>query len=87
MTTEAAVLGTPAIRFNSFVGKQDMGNFVELEEKYGLIFNYNDPKLAIEKAVELVKREDLKETWDEKRKTLLREKTDFTAVIVQLVLG
>ena len=87
MTTEAPVLVTPAIRFNSFVGKQDMGNFVELEEKYGLINNYKDAKLAMEKAVELVKREDLKETWDEKRQTLLREKKDFTAVIVQLVLG
>jgi predicted glycosyltransferase len=41
MTTEAAVLGTPAIRCNSFVGKRDMGNFIELEKKYGLIFNFD----------------------------------------------
>jgi len=85
MTTEAAVLGTPAIRFNSFVGDLDMGNFVELEEKYGLIFNFRDAKLAMEKAVELVKNEDLKGMWKEKRGKLLREKTDLTDVIIKLV--
>ena len=34
IVTEAAVLGTPAIRYNSFAGENDMGNFVELEQKY-----------------------------------------------------
>lgn len=84
MTTEAAVLGTPAIRFNSFVGDRDMGNFVELEEKYELIFNYKDTNLAIEKAVELVRKTNLKEMWADKRKKLLHEKTDLTAFIIDL---
>ena len=85
MTTEAAVLGTTAIRFNSFVRDLDMGNFVELEEKYGLIFNYKDANMAIEKAVDLVKKIDLKDSWADKRKKLLREKTDLTAFIVWFI--
>lgn len=39
MATEAALLGTPAIRSNSFVGENDMSNFKMLEEKYGLLRN------------------------------------------------
>lgn len=40
-----------------------MDNFVELEGKYGLIFNYKDAKLTMKKAMELVKTSDSKETW------------------------
>jgi predicted glycosyltransferase len=82
MTTEAAVLGTPAIRFNSFVGKQDMGNFVELEDKYGLIFNYNDAKLAMKKTLELVKRQDLKAECKKKKERLVKDKIDLTQFVV-----
>ena len=39
MATEAALLGTPAIRSNSFVGDNDMSNFKMLEHKYGLLRN------------------------------------------------
>ena len=39
MATEAALLGAPAIRSNSFVGPNDMTNFKVLEEKYGLLRN------------------------------------------------
>lgn len=85
MTTEAAVLGTPAIRFNSFVGNSDMGNFVELEEKYGLIFNYKDARLAMEKAEELVKRQDLKVEWKRKKERLIKDKVDFTEQISILI--
>ena len=39
MATEAALLGTPAIRSNSFVGVNDMTNFKLLESRYGLLNN------------------------------------------------
>ena len=42
MATEAALLGTPAIRSNSFVGDHDMTNFKVLENKYGLLRNVRD---------------------------------------------
>lgn len=78
MATEAALLGTPVIRCNNFVGKLDMGNFIELEKKYGLIFNFNDSKKAIEKAIELVKRDKLKDDFKINHKKLLDEKIDIT---------
>lgn len=85
MTTEAAMLGTPAIRCNSFVGENDMLNFVELEEKYGLIFNYKDSEKALEKAIELVQTPDLKDTWKQKRDSMLNDKIDVTSFMVWFI--
>jgi len=85
MTTEAALLGTPAIRCNSFVGENDMGNFIELEKKYRLIYNFNDPSKAINKAVELMNEVRLKEQWQKKRETLLNDKIDVTKFMVDFI--
>jgi len=85
MTTEAAILGTPTIRYNSFVGENDMGNFIELERKYGLIFNYNDPNKVIDKVVDLIKRPNLKEEWSKKRDILLKEKIDVTSFMIWFI--
>lgn len=85
MTTEAAILGTPAIRCNLWVGKDDMLNFIELEQKYGLIFNYNDPNKALEKAVELIQKSRPREEWRKISETLLKDKIDLTAFMARLV--
>ena len=85
MTTEAAVLGTPAVRCNSFVGEDDMANFIELENKYGLIFNYTDSEKALEKAVEVIKDQNIKAEWKDKRETLLKDKVDVSAFMVDFI--
>lgn len=85
MTTEAAVLGTPAIRCNSFAGPNDMGNFIELEDKYGLIYSFREHDKAIQKAVELIRQPDLKEQWQAKRERLLRDKIDVTRFMVNFI--
>ncbi|CAJ37096.1 DUF354 domain-containing protein [Methanocella arvoryzae] len=85
MTTEAALLGTPAIRCNTFVGEHDMGNFLELEKKYGLIFNYDNPGQGIDKAVELISRPDLKAEWKRKLDVLLADKIDVTQFMVDFI--
>jgi len=85
MTTEAAVLGTPAVRCNSFVGKNDMGNFIELESKYGLIFNYSDQTQALDKAIELIKDPCLNDEWALKRECLLKDKIDVTAFMTWFI--
>jgi hypothetical protein len=85
MTTEAALLGTPAIRFNSFVGDQDMGNFVELEKKYGLIFNCKSNNQVQDCMVTLMNMPDLKTHWAEKRKQLLLDKIDFTTFMIRFI--
>ena len=85
MITEAGILGTPAIRCNSFVGENDMSNFKELEEKYGLIFNFKDPEKAIAKAIDLIQQPNLKIQWDKKRQKLLEEKIDITGFMIWFI--
>jgi predicted glycosyltransferase len=83
MATESAILGTPSIYVSSLVGT--MGNFIELEQKYGLVFNYNDFDKAMKKAVELIQKPKLKERWREKKEKLLKDKIDVTAFMVWLI--
>ncbi|MPM89810.1 hypothetical protein SDC9_136925 [bioreactor metagenome] len=64
-----------------------MGNFSELEEKYGLLFNYSDSEEALKKAVELIKDPELKKTWGIKRAALLKDKIDVTEFMVKLIEG
>lgn len=85
MTTEAAVLGVPAVWCSTFVGRRALGNFRELEEKYGLIFNCRDPEDALRKALELLQRPGLKEEWKARRERLLMDKIDLTSFMVWFV--
>jgi uncharacterized protein len=78
MTTEASVLGIPAIWCNSFVGTYAMGNFIELENDYGMIFCFRDQTSAEEKAIAWVHHPGLKEEWRVKRERLLKDKIDAT---------
>ncbi|MFW6173103.1 MAG: DUF354 domain-containing protein [Elusimicrobiota bacterium] len=78
MTTESALLGTPTVRSNKFVGENDMGNFIELENKFGLIFNFRDAKEAIKKAIELIQIDGLKKRWLNKRSELLKKEIGIT---------
>ena len=77
-TFEAACLGTPAIRCNSFAKSlKERSNFIQLEQ-YDLLFNYHvtDQEKAIEKAVYLIQTENIKTIWQEKRDIFLRDKID-----------
>lgn len=85
MATEAAILGTPTVRCNSFVGPKDMGNFIELEKNYGLIINLSHPQEAIEKAEELIKNEQAKAEWGRKRSKLLNDYVDISALMTWLI--
>lgn len=85
MTTEAAVMGIPVVRCNSFIGQHNLGIFRELENKYGLIFSYRDSDQALEKAIELAQIPDIRITWEQKRKCLLQDKIDVTLFMVWLV--
>lgn len=67
MATEAALLGTPAIRCNSFVGSNDMSNFIFLEEKLNMLYNYTNINTAIDKAFEILKDNNSKNNWIIKR--------------------
>lgn len=83
--TESAVLGTPAIRLKTNVGSTDLGIFIELSNKYNLIYTYDDPKLVITKANELVKRPNLKKEWEYKKEILLNDKIDSASFMVWFI--
>jgi hypothetical protein len=82
MTTEAAMLGVPVIRSNSFVGKHDMSNFQELES-YGLIFNFRHPESAFVMAKKLADEPNLIEQWKPKLEKLLKDKEDIVEFMVK----
>jgi len=85
MTSEAAVLGTPSFRCNSFAGRISYLN--EEEYKYGLTFGFRPEEFDF--MVRLIKQylniPDLKEVWAEKRKKLLSDKIDVSSFFVRLI--
>ena len=78
MTSEAAVLGTPAIRCNTFVGR--IHYLEEEEHKYGLTYGFrpDEAEKMFEKINELLAMPNLKEEWQTRRQKLLSEKIDYT---------
>ena len=85
MTAEAAVLGTPSIRFNDFVGK--LGYLEELEHRYGLTrgIKTTEPEKLYSTIDEFLSNGNLKEEWQEKRLKMLGEKIDVTAFMVWVI--
>lgn len=79
MTSEAAILGTPAIKCNSFAGRLAVPN--ELEEKYGLCYAFlpEDEEKFHAKIEELLSMPDLKAEWARRRDRFLADKIDVTA--------
>ena len=84
MAAEAALVGTPAIRSNSFVGPNDMSNFIMLQDKYGMLFNIANPTEAISKAEELAVH-SRKTEWQQKRIDYYSETGDMNADITNLL--
>ena len=85
MTIEAAVLGTPAIRCNTFVGRCPV--IEELEHKYGLTYGFlpDEEDRMLKKINHLMAKSDLKQEWHRRRDAMLEEKIDLTAWMVPFV--
>jgi hypothetical protein len=79
MAVEAAMLGTPGLRFNDFAGK--IGVLEELEHKYGLTYAIpsSDPQRLYAKVDELLAVLDLRDVFKQRRQKMLSEKIDVTA--------
>ena len=80
MASECAMLGTPAIYVNSL-----NAGTLEAEEKSGSIFGFRNSIGVMEKAIELLETDNLKEKFQENRKTLLKDTIDVTGFMVWLV--
>lgn len=84
MASEAAVLGTPSLRFNDFVGR--LSYLEDLEHNYGLTtgIKTNEPEKLLNKIDEFLNTPDLKKEWSIRRTKMLSEKIDLTAFMVSL---
>ena len=78
MTSEAAVLGTPAFKCNTFAGNLSVPN--ELEERYKLCFSYKpgDFDKMVSHLQVCLDMENLKAIWMDRRDHMLAEKIDVT---------
>ncbi len=85
MTTEAALLGTPALKLNSFAGRLSIPN--ELEQRYHLCYSYQLHQFTalMDKIEELVLTDGVKAVWRARRDAMLRDKVDLTAFLTTLV--
>ena len=85
MTSEAAVLGTPAIRCNTFVGR--IHYLEEEEHKYGLTYGFrpDEAEKMFEKIDELLAMPNLKADWQIRRQKMLSEKIDYSRFLTWFV--
>lgn len=79
MAVEAAMLGTPSLRFNDFAGK--IGVLEELEGQYGLTFGIpsSEPQRLYDIVEDLLAMPDLQRSFQQRRQKMLSEKIDVTA--------
>ena len=85
MVSEAALLGTPAIKLNSFAGRLSIPN--EIEHRYGLCYSFQpqDFDRMVDKVRELLSKADLKGQWRYRKEKLLQDKVDLTSFLVWFV--
>jgi predicted glycosyltransferase len=89
MAVEAGILGTPAIHIESttqgLASGEMCGNYLELRDKYQLIYFFPTQDLALKKAIEILENHQSKEQWREKRKTLMADVVDVTTWLTDFV--
>lgn len=85
MTSEAAVLGTPSIRCNSFAGR--ISYLDEQESKYQLTFGFKPDETVkmFQKIDYLLSLPNLKMLWSQRRNNMLCDKIDVTDFFVQFI--
>lgn len=85
MSVEAAMLGTPSIRFSDFKGRISV--LEELEDTYGLTFGIktDESEKLKEKTDELLEMPDVRATFQERRRRMLSDKIDVTAFLTQYI--
>jgi predicted glycosyltransferase len=85
MAAEAALLGVPALRCSSFVGR--LAYLEELEHRYALLesFRPEDAGRLIERLEQLQPGAELVETWNERRAKMLTDKVELTSWYRELV--
>lgn len=85
MISEAAIMGVPSFKCNTFAGRLSVPN--ELEYKYGLCRSFLPEQFdgflsAVQEALD---DNGIKETWEHRRQVFLKDKIDTTAFFVWFI--
>ncbi len=84
MATESAILGTPSV----YIDNKGTGYTHDIENKYGLIFNFtgsiSDQKKAIQKGVDVLKN-NLKKKLQKNKDQLIDDKLDITSYLINFI--
>ena len=85
MSIEGAVLGTPVVRYCSFVGRSSV--LQELEDRYTLAIGFkpDEGQQMVNKVKELIGMKNIQETWQQKRAVMLNDKVDLNQWIIGLI--
>lgn len=85
MAVEAAMLGTPSVRFNDFAGK--IGVLEELENKYQLTFGIpsSEPERLFHTIEQLLAMPDLKQVFQQRRAVMLKDKIDVATFFTDFI--
>ena len=86
MAVEAAMLGTPSVRFSDFANR--IGVLNVLEEKYHLTIGIpsNQPELLLETVRKIADTPDLREEYQRRRQLMLSEQEDVTRFFTDTIL-
>ena len=87
MAVEAAMLGTPSIRFNDFAGR--IGVLEELQHTYHLTTGIptSQPELLYHAVKQLLETPNLRQKYQERRQRMLADKIDVTEFFTQFIEG
>lgn len=85
MAVEAAMLGTPSIRFNDFAGK--IGVLEELEKKYQLTIGIpsSDPERLYNTVKEMIDTDNLRDNYQARRQRMLEDKIDVATFFTDFI--
>jgi len=85
MSVESAMLGTPNIRFNNFIGKISV--LEELENKYGLTIGIprDRPDELYKKCIQIISDNQSNSKWSKRRDKMLSEKIDVTKFFTNFI--
>lgn len=85
MTAEAACLGVPSIRYNSFVGR--ISYLEEMESEYGLTFGFKpgNEQGMYAKIQELLLAPQLSKQWKKKKERMISDKVNFHEWMIKLI--
>ena len=85
MAVEAAMLGTPSVRFNDFAGR--IGVLEELEHIYRLTIGIptSQPETLYRTVQQLLETPNLRQEYQERRQRMLADKIDVTAFFTEFI--